>query len=98
MTEPAIPNPIGDLGEVDFNAWKQHPVTKLYLQFLTHYGALEEQAHLEVLRYSNRSPDLFMLGRSVGYATAIRDAAMPTFERITALYVPPKEAEEKDAA
>lgn len=92
-------DPLQGITEADFGAWKHHPVTKLFLQFLRDYELIYADELNRRVRLSMASPDQFALGKLAGYANAILDVGNPTYESIAKLYeLPQQETEEKHAA
>lgn len=87
-----------DITEADFGAWKHHPVTKVWLKFLSDYAAMIGREPLGVVCSSLAAPDPFYLGEIKGRFLAVSEMAEPKYESIVKLYQPEQEIQESDAA
>lgn len=86
----------GDITEADFQSWKHHPVTKVYLRYvLDHEQAMMMQL-LEILRHSEVAPDDFMLGTYKGRSIAEKEMATLEFEHIASFYAPPEQEDKQE--
>lgn len=85
-----------DITEADFNAWKHHPVTKRYLQFLRDFERDTEETLIIKLRSATASPDGFELGQLTGFANAVRDMATLEYVHIAKFYYTPPEEEKQE--
>lgn len=87
---------IGDITEADFQSWKHHPVTKVYLRYLTDFEQELMAKLVDILRASESSPDPFQLGMFNGRSAAIREMATLDFEHIASFYTPPEQEDKQE--
>lgn len=80
--------------EADFQRWKHHPVTKMWLRFLKDYERQLSEQQIGKLRSSSSSPDQFTLGTFTGAINAVNEMADPKFEFILSFY--PTDEQEED--
>jgi hypothetical protein len=86
-----------DITEDDFNAWKHHPVTKIYLRYVLDHEQEMMVQLLEILRSAETTaPDPFVLGTFKGRSIAQREMAGLEFGHIASFYAPPEQEEKED--
>jgi hypothetical protein len=80
--------------EADFQNWKHHPVTKLYIRWLKDCERQVGQVQVGKLRSSDKTPDAFTLGTFTGQINTLAEVAEPTYQSIVDFYTPPEDQEE----
>jgi hypothetical protein len=89
---------LGEIGEELFNAWKHHPVTKVYLQFLADYAREGHMYLAGLVRTAREAPDPFLMGKLAGAANATADMSVIQYTDMVDFYTLPRETEEQHAA
>lgn len=88
------PTPVLEITEQDFNGWKHHPVSKVFLRFLKD----REQALLREIAArisaAQTTIDQFALGKLSGRAEEALDHANTSFDEIVSFYTIPQEDNE----
>lgn len=84
------------ISETNFQQWRHHPVTRLYMHYLRDYERQLAEAQIGKLRSSSSSPDQFTLGTFTGAINAVNEMADPKYESIVAFYQ--SEEQEDDSA
>ena len=87
-----------DITEADFNTWKHHPVTKVYLEFLAKYEASLKEHMLETIRKAHASPDPFQLGMFKGECNAVSNLAELSYGVLADAFMPPEQDEAQEGA
>lgn len=93
-------DPLGGITEADFLAWKHHPVTKVWLQFMADRGQQLAREQIDLLRTSVVAPDAFFLGEFKGRIGELADLTAPQFQSVVEFYqsTEPTPQEDADAA
>lgn len=79
--------------EADFQSWKHHPVTKMFLRYLRDTERQYAAHQVGGLRSTKGTPDPFELGKWTGAINAIAEMAEPTYESIVNFYTPEQQEE-----
>ena len=82
--------------EADFQIWKHHPVTKLYVRFLKDYERQLKDAQVGQLRTSTDAPDLFKLGTWTGAINLVSEMSEPRYQSIVDFYTPEEPQQQED--
>jgi hypothetical protein len=83
-----------DIDDDAFNAWKHHPVTKVYLRFLSDYEEAVRREIAQIIVMGAEAPPQFDLGILKGRCLAAREMATLSHGHIAAFYAPPYKEEE----
>lgn len=83
-----------DITEADFNSWKHHPVTKVYLRYLSDYEQELMVKLVNILRASEVAPEPFHLGMFNGRSAVAREMATLEYAHIASFYAPPEQEKE----
>lgn len=82
--------------EADFQTWKHHPVTKLYVRWLKHYEQQMKDAQVGQLRSSTGAPDLYTLGTWTGAINTVGEMSELRYQSIVDFYTPEPQQEEQE--
>ena len=84
-----------NITEADFQTWKHHPVTKVYLRYLLDYEQELMIKLVGILRASEAAPEPFQLGMFNGRSAATREMATLEFAHIASFYASPEEDQQQ---
>lgn len=85
-----------DITEDDFNSWKHHPVSKVFLHFLKDREQMLLRDIALRIASTQTSPDLFYLGKLSGRAEEALEHANTEFAHIASFYTPPEQEEQQE--
>jgi hypothetical protein len=80
-----------NITEADFQSWKHHPVTKVYLRFVLDYADRAKRELADGLCAAEASIDQLAVGKVSGRIVAWQEMAMLDFDHIAAFYAYPED-------
>jgi hypothetical protein len=94
-TGPAVT--IHGIVAADFDSWKHHPVTRVWLRFLADYAAELERLQVAEMRTADAPVSDFRQGEFKGRIGTVAEMAEPAFESIVQFYPQPDDADAASA-
>ena len=89
---------LNGIQEPDFQRWKYHPVTKVFVRYLLDYERQLCEKQIGMLRKVVSTPDPFTLGMFQGRINTVGELAAVEFADLVEFYGTEEEQEESDAA
>lgn len=86
---------LNGIQEQDFQLWKHHPVTKLYVRYLIDLERQLAEKQIGEMRLVTQSPDPFRMGMFQGRINVVGELATIEFSNLVDFYS--TEEEEPDA-
>ncbi len=79
--KPILP---GGIGEIEFNAWKNHPVTRIYLKYLL--DMRDDIKGAAILAWESGKLSLAVADEMRGAANYLKRVAEPEFDEVIRFY------------
>ena len=85
---------LNDITLGDFQSWKHHPVTKVFIRFLLDYERQVAEKQIALMRSVDKTPDAFALGMFNGQINSVSMMAQLEFVDLVEFYPDPEEEEQ----
>ena len=84
---------LNGITEADFQSWKHHPVTKVFMRYLRDYERQLAERQIAVLRTTDTMPDAFKMGHFNGWIAVVSEVVELSYQNIADFY--PAEPEDQ---